>query len=601
MFQRSFVSNWEFQTPQEALEAGQTDATLPDVDTAEHYLNAVQSILNRTGQGDSSGSGIELLIAAEYDQLKKFGPQVGFGPGWAIVPEKVQKQPQVRRIDARVWRYIGELVNPTISKYIDAPRPVKEGTNHGFPSWRSSRVDHVAHFSIAAEIMLHDTPQHEDQILQHLHGLFDDRLVGDELHVPLTMLSRTGPLAKPLPFYEFQGGRIFEAGESLGHFPRRRQVRAVPTFWNETIRSWALATIDAMKNGSIAGAFTWKHKSRGETALQIAEARRACMRSGKAFIYSDDASNFDDSVHYIHLKDMYDMLAWPDGPKRRAMRMTSAPILGAPLFSGEDAFLYSRKGTVASGTITTTLEGSLINFASVVEAVAASSGWGIEKTIQFHQSGRWFVKIQGDDVLLVLPQDIDFDTYRATSNELGFTKNIEKFPIFLQTWYNNVTDFHNLAGRAIMMSMSRERRAAGPATELFGMAIRMELALGDPMLGEFWAAFQPLCPLLYTFGVKTIPELISIASSPAVIGMMEREVESTPQGRQLFNDFIEARRYAFSGPITENRVLQAALRELLVNRLGAVNDLQVRQEDFSALLDEASLFDWRAYVGSLEQ
>jgi hypothetical protein len=133
------------------------------------------------------------------------------------------------------------------------------------------------------------------------------------------------------------------------------------------------------------------------------------------------------------------------------------------------------------------------------------------------------------------------------------------------------------------------------------MAIRMELALGDPMLGEFWAAFQPLCPLLYTFGVKTIPELISIASSPAVIGMMEREVESTPQGRQLFNDFIEARRYAFSGPITENRVLQAALRELLVNRLGAVNDLQVRQEDFSALLDEASLFDWRAYVGSLEQ
>jgi hypothetical protein len=334
------------------------------------------------------------------------------------------------------------------------------------------------------------------------------------------------------------------------------------------------------------------HSTPDETSLKVRNFLRgnADMR-----IWSDDISGFDDSVCFRHQQDLADgvLVHWLGAGLTDLYKHTSTmPLVSGPCAQGDRAYLWRRRGAILSGLITTTTEGTLINLACVISCVASSLyGGDVSAAITGHALGKWAALVQGDDTLLMAPKGLDPLRYAAAARRHGLTRELQDYPVFLMTWYGPGSSWHGLSSRAVMKTATREHDAPGPATELFGAAVRWHRCRNDPLFLEMWDLARGN-PLFERFGVQTPGQLQSAAAEGAVVSMMETEIAG-PQGSDRWGQLLEdlQRNYGQDiGPFAQ-----------VVARLGGLRALLKRRLTTEEILDAASTKEGAPWEPLLEQ
>lgn len=589
MFRRRDMVAHGSTSPGQVLERGGPDASCPDVAAALGYQNAHRAL----AQSLSALSGGDDLAQAHADEVGKAVPEYGYYGGWDVPPDLVTDPSDVEPIPVEVWRYLRDSLDPS-ELASRPPLTVKTGTNHGAPTWDSSLEDHLAHFAMAAEIK---DGKSLERVFRRAYKILDAELPPGPV---LTMLTRTGPLKKPVEVAEFVNGRLSLVASATGVFCRRRQVRTVPTCFNEALRPVVMAITRALKSGRLGRCFA--HYDAAYNNRSIYDSLWAAQQHDRSAVtWSDDASNFDDSVNVRHLSDLYTH-GYPldAGPRELLFALTSAPVLSGPLDEGDEGALYARRGTVPSGTISTSLDDAFINAASVIVGVAAACGWTPRQAIAAHESRAWDFRIQGDDTFLIVPGRFKIDVYSEKGANLGFRRTPSPVPIFLKTHHPRLGEWHNLASRATVRSAWRERRANGPAHELLGAAIRWELARRDPYFEQCWACYTQSNVLAQEYDINRPEDFFRVTENAGFLSALDKERE-TPQGDAnwaaqmeelgfslMGRDFVDGDATRFPS------VAGARTASLALDRLGGLRSFLESRTNTSQLTDGS--FRWERYL-----
>jgi hypothetical protein len=407
---------------------------------------------------------------------------------------------------------------------------VKLDTNHGAFTWLKSDLDHAIHIGMGEEVKKSGDYTNVVRDATNLVDMFD--LPREPM---VTTFSRTGPIRKP-QFIRGWGpnGTLHRLGQTLGRYPRRRPVRGVMAWYNEAIRSHIEGATDTLKRND---PFTFKHSTPEQTLAKLVKAVRAVGPGWR--ILSDDISGFDDSTYQAHQRTLYTRV-WTFLGKLRDMVVASItfPQLTGPYQIGFRASVVPRAGGILSGTIFTTLEGNSHNFLRVLHSVAAAMNVSIEQAAATRNRD-WFVMIQGDDTLLIVPPSFDGGKYEERSASLGFVSELRSEPVFLMTWYDLMQGrWHNLAMRALMRTATRERPAAGPATEAFAAAVRWAKCAHDSTYRVCFEALIPN-PLFDRFNVRTPEDLRKLIMRDGFAELMEQEI-SAAQGVSRWANLLES-------------------------------------------------------------
>jgi hypothetical protein len=310
----------------------------------------------------------------------------------------------------------------------------------------------------------------------------------------------------------------------------------VPTWINEVIRPETESAIRALKR-NFPDAF--RHTTPDQ---MVAKARRIEQGIPACQILSDDISGFDDSVGSSLQEQIYEQVLRPVfGWKTDILKYSlTLPILTGPYLSATRATLVKRRGGICSGLLTTTLEGNLLNFGCVLEGVAAALKLTVPAAWNAFKTRQWHAFIQGDDTLLFVPPRFDEKAYIETALELGLTRKLNRQPVFLMTWLDVKTGASwGLSARAVTRTATRERPAAGVATELLGAAIRWGRCLRDPLFWYHWRLCVPN-PLFDRFKIRTWNDLLRVCASHKFLSLAEDEVFKSPQGEEHWGDSLEA-------------------------------------------------------------
>uniref|UniRef100_A0A2V0R981 Uncharacterized protein n=1 Tax=viral metagenome TaxID=1070528 RepID=A0A2V0R981_9ZZZZ len=222
---------------------------------------------------------------------------------------------------------------------------------------------------------------------------------------------------------------------------------------------------------------------------------------------SDDISGFDLSVSHWHQQMLAKWYAKFSSPylARCYEEIITLPIIAPPLGgmrankvgdklvidATNTAELIPTKGITKSGSVLTTIDGTIINFARCLYAAARS--WsacsslpydkGIDYVLRKLKSGDLELYIQGDDVLWAGDGLVEFnhDVYVEASKEFGFKCALSPDPIFLM----QVVDRQNkrsygLLSRYLQNTMFRERPKFDPIIERLSLASRTMKTVGYP-------------------------------------------------------------------------------------------------------------------------
>lgn len=416
-----------------------------------------------------------LIQQLNFAAVKNYIPEVGYYRGWSYVDRTFNDAPFEVAGDAvdltRAWLERATREAPPVP----AAR-LKKFTNHGDPTWGSSMVDHAAHLLLASKIRAAggDPQSTVEFVDKHANrtGLPDEPV--------MTTFSRSGMTAKEIPVIDLRADGPYIIAKSKRIFCRRRCVRGLPTYVNEAIRPGVHRLQRWLKTTP----------EYGHGAQQLMERRIFRASLGKQ-VYSDDASQFDLTASADAIACVRKLIGKHMDPVSLAALNWSDRIQGlvGPPQVGALAGIQSRKGTVVSGVISTTLEGTVLNYLVVVDALLASA----PKRDQMRDSikdGSTLILVQGDDSLIMTPFTIDEAKYKERALSLGLTRKLERFPVFLARYYNvEMGVSHNIAGRAFVRSLSRERAAAGPYSELMATMIRWSLCARDPFCSLLWNTF----------------------------------------------------------------------------------------------------------------
>lgn len=340
---------------------------------------------------------------------------------------------------------------------------IPRGTNSGAPSYGTSDVDKLFHALMAAQITDWDSAL--DVYAAH-------RSYFEALPAPHAItFSRTGPVAKPLAMYDWDGDRFARVATAKSVAPRRRAVFGVPAFINIALQGFA----NIVKYGMMRTPWT-AHPNEISVFEDLALARRTV--GDDAVIVSDDISGFDLSVRRNHqlaiARGIYSRY-WPEQTVDLWANAQMLPILGGPLQRGDRAFLYGRRygGVTTSGVITTTLDGTFINWARTVTAAAPALGLTIQGAWRAFLEGKWSARFWGDDTVMIVPPRFDFDKYATANEEIGFTTQPVPGATFLMKHYNlNRGYVTPLAARVLQQTMWNEHGGRTEEIELLGLYAR---------------------------------------------------------------------------------------------------------------------------------
>lgn len=451
-------------------------------------------------------------------QAGAFIPENGYYPGWDL--PTVWDNPGTAGFDQEMVNVVADGLFAKPIRRGEAPVRIKKFTNHGDPTWGSSIEDHALHFKMA-EVLA--TTGDLPSLWARVRSITGDDL-GD-LPV-MTTFSRSGMSAKPVPLLVRSGSEYTYAGEAVGMFCRRRQVRGFSTAVNEAVRPGVARAQYTLKQHPC-----YAHSTRENTLRKMLDARAR----GASVLYSDDASSFDltASARVLdQVRGMYRRVLTPE----EARLLTDAAVVPFTFSdAGGGVRVVPRRGVLASGQVTTTLDGTLLNILSLLHGLA--HGWGIKPVDAARQwlEGRFLLLVQGDDSLMMVERPIDEARYVESLAELGFKRKLERYPVFLMTWYDlDKASFYNSPARAACRSVTRERPAAGPACELFGIASRWSLCVGAPAYDEWLTLFRRCSGFFREAGLR---EWAEVLDSRPIAETMEEELR-TFGGTRAMDEFI---------------------------------------------------------------
>jgi len=126
-----------------------------------------------------------------------------------------------------------------------------------------------------------------------------------------------------------------------------------------------------------------------------------------------------------------------------------------------------------SGDLTTAMDGTLINAARVLTAVAAAMGV-TPRVARERWGSTWCAFIQGDDTILGFERGtLDIDKYEAESRRLGYSTKIVEGVVFLMHLIRPTSgSWTPLVARVFQQTVFNEYGGRHPAVELFSFIAR---------------------------------------------------------------------------------------------------------------------------------
>jgi hypothetical protein len=191
--------------------------------------------------------------------------------------------------------------------------------------------------------------------------------------------------------------------------------------------------------------------------------------------FSDDISKYDQSVSDKHQRELAELVIGPlVGFTAAAFKLQwkDLPLLGPPLSTSFEAFLYDKKGMTPSGDLMTALDGTLINFARILHCMAVATGRSLREVL----AGRdiwWACLVQGDDTVLGVSGPFDEEKYITASTLLGYGTKMVPGVVFLMHAVDPVSGrWAPLASRVFQQTVFNEYGGTSPAVELFSFIAR---------------------------------------------------------------------------------------------------------------------------------
>jgi signal transduction histidine kinase len=389
-------------------------------------------------------------------------------------------------------------------------------------------------------------------------------------------------MRKATPTYDWINGRLSIVGSTTGIWCRRRAVNGVSTWENEAARD-DVALLNARRK-----AHPWfdHHNPASAAAKLQLWARQIRTGWGSCQVVADDISNFDQTVSVDLMRQVIDDVFVPCGLGPVAAdvlrRFSDVTVLTGPFFKDDRAFLQSTGGGLASGRIDTSLLGSMINVGVINDALAAGLNWSPENANR-RAGTDWQALIQGDDTALVTPGHMNWDAYQQTAATFGFVRKLEDAPVFLMAHLDITRPdaSHLLASRAAARTVTRERRSLGPHVELFGAAVRWDLARDDPFAEDM---FQLIADneLFLDFNVRTRADLQRVIRQDSFLQGMDEEIRTTANG------LAEWARTMRELGLRWDEIISSDLGAIIATRLPMTTTLDLSDADRRRAMNEPS-------------
>jgi hypothetical protein len=457
------------------------------------------------------------IIENEVDNAQKAVLESGQSGDGHIDPEGLSNDADIGLPGVKeLFDWIDSTVGPLPT---DVNMTVVKGTNHGWPSYEPGKsglsdVDLFAHIWLAGRLAIDKGDFHATA------DWFNREVFKPSIPVSATMFFRTGPSKKEVFSY-----RLTDAGPqafcaSVGLFTRARQVFAVPAFINLYLRFVATRIKYMLRKSD-----HFYHRTKTETFDFINKY------PGWEW-YSEDISGYDRSVtrrmQKDLLKDGYSRYM-SEGEQTCYDQLNDLGVLAPPLALGQEAFIYDRSGMTISGSILTTIDGTLINAARIGYAVCKAKGlqpWEMYKV--WSEVGKsWTFKVLGDDCIIGYDPKIKFSKtqYLAGSRELGFKSEFFPGPVFLMTSYDLEDNrSFGVLSRAISKTYFREHASAGVHVDLLGLYYRWERCQEHPLFQWAWDNAVASHPAALQYGIGTLENLRRTIETPTFIQGFENEV-----------------------------------------------------------------------------
>lgn len=451
------------------------------------------------------------LKAVEAELAGKLTLQRGAASGWDVFHDGLGL-PGGAPLDEALAAIADYLVDrfPPIPPF---PTPVPRGTNSGAPTYGTSDIDKLLHALLARQLTDWESAE---KVYQSVSGMFE---AIPSVHA-LTF-SRTGPVGKPVPMYDWQGPKFMRVAEATSLVPRRRAVFGVPAFINMAL----LPSANVVKHGVMRT--PWTAHTSERAILEDLVFDVATVGPG-AQVLSDDISGFDQSVRRRHQVGVAEALYakyWDQATVNLWLGAQQMPVLGPPLTAGMGGWLYERPhgGVTTSGIITTTLDGTLINMARAVTAVGAALGLSPTASFEALVRKRWSAKFWGDDTILVVPPAFDMDKYVAANADIGYKTSLLPGATFLMKHYDiSRRAVYPLATRVFQQTIWNEHGGRTPEIELLGLYARTTGFEANPLARTMWSIVTTDAPTLEKWGgLQNRRQLVGVLADPGFRATLE--------------------------------------------------------------------------------
>lgn len=382
------------------------------------------------------------------------------------------------------------------------------GTNHGWPTYLPgmsplNSVDMLIHVRLSIMLM----EEYEGDLDEFELYLKKNTNISEPCSS--TMYFRKQGISKPVHSYEFsEAGPTYKFSET-GKWPRHRQVFGVPLFINSALRRAA----NKIKYG---------YRQLPNFNHTTPENTLTFLLSFDNFVwFSEDISGYDKSVAYelqmAVAEKIYSRFMTPE-ELRLYKRLQTLNVLSPPLQKGKEAFLYSREGQTISGSMMTDKDGTIFNFARIVDGVCAATGWSESATLK-RLNVDWSCLVFGDDCAIGYSRKINFDKakYEDRSKKLNFKTVGFDGVIFLMNYYNLKKGvWHGLISRAIDKTYNKEYIVDDKIVGIFGDYHRWSRNVKHPEWDRFWKFIKEKRPVA-NLGLRNISDLQKIISHPTII------------------------------------------------------------------------------------
>lgn len=472
-------------------------------DDVTHAVNVLRWLRTAIDEVELPPSALE----AEKDNVKKAVLERGRTGDGHVTPEGITNTGDVTIPGIE---YFGDWLaqrKPALPDHELDLRVVK-GTSHGWPTYVSggdsaTNVDLMFHIWLAGGLAKHHGDWNAVEEDMRAEGYYGPG-------VSAIMFSRSGPMAKPVPHFALTEEGIVRMAETVGAFPRERQVFAVPTFVNLYLRpaatrvKYALRTDPSFKHGAADQLYAFV---RGRPHL--------------TFI-SEDISGYDRSVTRRMQRDLLDKVykRFLTPEEARAYDdLQEMPVLAPPLKPSMGGFMYCRAGMTISGSIFTTNDGTVLNSCSIAAAVATALDIPLSQ-VWSEKGGRWDLLVLGDDCV------IGFDVwdegvrarYLAARRSHGFKTDTFTGVVFLMTAVDPKASYSSgILSRAVSKTFFREHDATSLYVDLFGLYTRWARCASHPLAPEAWRRAVATHPMGVRFGLANLDKLKRLVESPAFV------------------------------------------------------------------------------------